>query len=306
MPRRAIKLASLTAGWHRKHPFSHGCRCRDLCYTPAPMETFLAAAIQMTSGSDLDANLARAATLTRRAAARGARLIALPEVFAWRGDRTEETRAACPIPGHVSEFLCALAAELHVVLVGGSFLEQAPGTPKAYNTSLLVGDDGTVIGTYRKLHLFDVDIPGQVSVRESDTRTPGSNVVAVPTPRGTIGLSICYDLRFPELYRALARAGATILAVPSAFTFVTGAAHWEPLLRARAIENQCYVLAPNQTGTSPHGFADYGNSMIVDPWGTVLARAADGERVILAEIDPAHVAQVRRAMPCHEHVRLRA
>ena len=138
-------------------------------------------------------------------------------------------------------------------------------------------------------------------MRESETRAYGHDVVAVPTTLGTIGLSICYDLRFPELYRRLAASGATIVTVPSAFTFYTGAAHWEPLLRARAIENQCYVIAPNQAGKSPHGFRDYGHSMIVDPWGTVVAHASDGEQVIVAELDPDRIARVRREMPCQLH-----
>jgi predicted amidohydrolase len=268
------------------------------------MEPFLAAAIQLTSGSDQDANLARAETLVRRAAARGARLVALPEVFAWRGDRAAEVAMASPVPGPLSERLQALAADLGVVLIAGSFLERAPDDTKVYNTALVLDVDGTVRGTYRKIHLFDVDLPGRVSIRESDTRTPGDAIVTAETACGTIGLSICYDLRFPELYRALTRAGATILAIPAAFTFVTGAAHWEPLLRARAIENQAYLVAPNQTGLGPHGIADYGHSMIVDPWGTILARAAEGEQVILAEIDPSRLARVRAEMPCQQHARL--
>jgi predicted amidohydrolase len=204
----------------------------------------------------------------------------------------------------LSEFLRELAAELRIVLVGGSFLERAPGTEKCYNTSLLVDADGTIRATYRKIHLFDVDVPGQVSVRESDTRAPGTHVVTATTALGTIGLSVCYDLRFPELYRDLTRAGTTVITVPSAFTFFTGSAHWEPLLRARAIENQVYVVAPNQTGKSPLGINDYGNSMIVDPWGTVLARAADGQQVITAEVDTEYLARVRREMPCQSHARL--
>ncbi len=269
------------------------------------MPTFVAAAVQMAAGPDVAANLERARALVQRAAARGAVLVVLPEVFAWRGIREEESTVARTIPGPLSEFLCALAAELRIVLVGGSFLEQASGLSKSYNTSLLIDADGVVRGTYRKIHLFDVDLPGEVSVRESDTRTPGTEVVAATTPLGTIGLSICYDLRFPELYRQLSAAGATIMTVPSAFTFYTGAAHWEPLLRARAIENQSYVIAPNQCGRSPHGFADYGNSMIVDPWGTVLARAGGGEQVITAEVDTEHLARLRREMPCQTHIRLR-
>jgi deaminated glutathione amidase len=265
------------------------------------MSTHVVAALQMRSGSDLELNLTRARALAERAVARGARLVALPEVFAWRGIRADENVAATPIPGRVSEFLCRLAAELRVIVIGGSFLERASAAEKSYNTSLLVDADGTIVARYRKIHLFDVDLPGTVSVRESDTRTQGREVVTASTPLGTVGLSICYDLRFPELYRRLTDAGATILAVPSAFTFHTGAAHWEPLLRARAIENQSYVVAPNQAGKSPHGFADYGNSMIVDPWGTVVARAADGEQVITAEIDTEQVARVRREMPCRLH-----
>ena len=265
------------------------------------MSSQLVAAVQMRTGPDLDANLARARILTEEAARRGAALVVLPEVFAWRGPRADESAAATPIPGRVSDFLCRLAADLAVVLVGGSFLERAAEGGKSYNTSLLIAPDGTILGRYRKIHLFDVDVPGEVSVRESETRAYGHDVVAVPTTLGTIGLSICYDLRFPELYRRLAASGATIVTVPSAFTFYTGAAHWEPLLRARAIENQCYVIAPNQAGKSPHGFRDYGHSMIVDPWGTVVAHASDGEQVIVAELDPDRIARVRREMPCQLH-----
>ncbi len=268
------------------------------------MPTHVAAAIQMSAGDDVDTNLRQADTLVRRAADRGAVLVVLPEVFAWRGARAGEAAAASPIPGLVSDFLCALAAELRIVLVGGSFLERAPEGGKSYNTCLVVDADGAIRASYRKIHLFDVDLPGQVCVRESDTRAAGREPVTATTTLGTLGLSICYDLRFPELYRRLAAAGATIITIPSAFTFFTGAAHWEPLLRARAIENQVYVIAPNQTGKSPHGFADYGNSMIVDPWGTVLARAAEGPQVITAEIDTEHLARVRREMPCQQHIKL--
>jgi predicted amidohydrolase len=268
------------------------------------MRAFRAAVVQMNAGAECGANLERAAALARRAAAEGARMVAFPEVFAWRGERAREAAEACAIPGRISEFLSALARELGVVLIGGSFLERGADGGKAYNTALAIDADGTIRGVYRKIHLFDVDLPGRVTVRESDTRAPGSAVVTAATSLGTIGLSICYDLRFPELYRALTRAGATILAVPAAFTAHTGAAHWETLLRARAIENQAYVLAPNQTGMGPHGIADHGHSMIVDPWGTVLAAAGDGEAVIAAEIDPAVILRVRAEMPCLAHARL--
>lgn len=264
----------------------------------------IVAAVQMQSGPDLAANLARAEVLVRTGAARGAQLIVLPEVFAWRGLRTDEGTVPSPIPGPISDFLSRLAAELQVILVGGSFLERSPQAGRSYNTSLLIDAGGTIRATYRKMHLFDVDLPGRVTVRESDGRVPGTDVVAAATELGTIGMSICYDLRFPELYRRLAAAGATILTIPSAFTAHTGAAHWEPLLRARAIENQAYVIAANQTGTSPHGFADYGHSMIVDPWGTVVAHAGDAEDVITAEIDADHLTRIREEMPCLSHARL--
>ncbi|MCC6766150.1 MAG: carbon-nitrogen hydrolase family protein [Deltaproteobacteria bacterium] len=258
----------------------------------------------MESGPDLAANLARSRALVVEAAARHARLVVLPEVFAWRGPREAEAGVASPIPGPVSDFLCGLAAELGVTLVGGSFLERSDEATRSFNTSLLIDPRGAIRAVYRKMHLFDVDLPGRVTVRESDARIPGTDVVTAPTELGTVGMSICYDLRFPELFRRLAVAGATIVTIPSAFTAYTGAAHWEPLLRARAIENQVFVIAPNQTGTSPHGFHDYGHSMIVDPWGTVLARASEGEAVITAELDLDHLARVRREMPCLHHTRL--
>ena len=264
----------------------------------------IAAAIQMESGPDLAANLERARALTQRAAEAGATLVVLPEVFAWRGLRADEATNVSAIPGAVSDFLRAVARELGVTLVGGSFLERSERPGMSYNTSLLVDASGTIRATYRKMHLFDVDLPGQVTVRESDGRIPGTEVVTAATDVGTIGLSICYDLRFPELYRRLVRADATIVTIPAAFTAYTGAAHWEPLLRARAIENQVYVIAPNQSGKSPHGFPDYGHSMIVDPWGTVVARAGDGEGIVTAEIDAALLARVRREMPCLGHTRL--
>ena len=268
------------------------------------MERYLAAAVQMSSGDDRAANVARATALVREAAARGARLVVLPEVFAWRGPRAAEPAIAEPVPGPTSRTLAGLARELGIWLCAGSLLERAADEPRAYNTSCLFDPRGELVARYRKIHLFDVDLPGRVSVQESATRAPGAEVVTVPTELGTLGLSVCYDLRFPELYRRLVRAGAEVLLVPSAFTFPTGAAHWDVLCRARAVENQCYLIAPDQTGTSPHGFADWGDSLIVDPWGRVLARAGDGERVITAEIDRAYLARVRRELPCLPHARL--
>jgi len=174
-----------------------------------------------------------------------------------------------------------------------------------FNTSVLFDPHGHIVARYRKIHLFDVDIREHVTIRESDTRVGGADIVTAPTELGMVGMSVCYDLRFPELYRRLTLSGAEVITVPSAFTFPTGAAHWEVLLRARAIENQVYVIAPDQIGRSPSGVLDFGNSMIVDPWGTVLARAADRETIIFAEIDRDHQDRVRRELPCLAHVKLR-
>jgi predicted amidohydrolase len=265
---------------------------------------YTAAAIQMRTGSDRAANLARAEALVRDAAARGARLVVLPEVFAWRGPAVEEAAVAEPVPGPTTARLGGLARDLGLWLVAGSLHERAEGEARVFNTSCLFDPRGEIVARYRKIHLFDVDLPGRVAVQESATRAPGAAVVTAPTDAGTLGLSICYDLRFPELYRGLARAGAEVLLVPSAFTFPTGAAHWEVLVRARAVENQCYVVAADQAGTSPQGFADWGDSMIVDPWGRVLARAGDGEGVVTAEVDLDYLARVRRELPALAHARL--
>jgi deaminated glutathione amidase len=268
------------------------------------MEQYLAAAVQMSSGAERAKNVSRATALVREAAERGARLVVLPEVFAWRGPGADEAAVVEPIPGATTDALAALARTLGIWLCAGSLLERGPEGAHAYNTSCLFDPHGTLVARYRKIHLFDVDLPGRVTVRESATRAPGEEPVAVATELGTLGLSVCYDLRFPELYRRLARAGAEVLLVPSAFTFPTGAAHWEVLCRARAIENQCYLIAPDQTGTSPHGFADWGDSLIVDPWGRVVARAGDGEGLAIAEIDRGYLARVRRELPCLTHARL--
>ena len=264
-------------------------------------QRFLAAAIQTCAGPDKDANFRTAERLVRMAAEEGAALIVLPEVFFWRGARSEEHAAAEPIPGPTTERLAALAHDLGVHLVGGSILERPPSGPKVFNTCVVFDPSGQLIGRYRKAHLFDVDIPGHVSIRESDTRLRGSEAVVVPTDLAALGLSVCYDLRFPELFRRLMLGGAQVICLPSAFTFPTGAAHWEVLLRARAIENQVYVIAPNQFGRSPSGVNDYGHSAIVDPWGTVSACAANTETVVSAAIDLEYLDRVRRELPCLEH-----
>jgi predicted amidohydrolase len=267
--------------------------------------TVIAAAVQMSSGSDKARNLECAERLIREAAASGARLVVLPEVFNWRGRKAAQPEAAEELGGTTLRAMARIAGELELFLVAGSITERIDNDIKAYNTSVLLGPDGATLGRYRKIHLFDVELAGRVSARESDTKVAGSEVSCIPTTIGTIGLSVCYDLRFPELYRRLARLGATVLTIPSAFTYPTGEAHWEVLLRARAIENQAFVIAPGQFGPNVHGFSDYGNSMIVDPWGRILARAGDdGEEVITAALDFEELARVRRELPALEHRRL--
>lgn len=262
---------------------------------------FLAAAIQMLASPDKDENLKEAEAKVREAAAREAKVVALPEVFNWRGDKKEEKKYAEPIPGPTSQLMSRLARELGIYLLSGSILEEISGSDKAYNTSLLFDPKGHSIARYRKIHLFDVEIERGVCAMESATRQPGGEVVVAETELCPMGLTVCYDLRFPELYRALVAKGSQLIFVPSAFTALTGEAHWEPLLRARAIENQAYIVAPNQVGKNPKSFATYGNSMIVDPWGRILARAADFPGVILAEIDLSYLAKVRAELPSLTH-----
>lgn len=297
--------------------------------------TYLAAAIQMSAGSDKTANLERAERLIRVAAARGVNLVALPEMFNWRGPSPHAPAAAEALDGESLGRMARLASELRIHLVAGSIAERTSAdrtsgertsgertsdertsderasaertsddSTRSYNTSVLFGPDGARLAVYRKIHLFDVDLPGRVTVRESESKLPGTAVVSASTPLGEIGLSVCYDIRFPELYRRLAFAGAQIITLPSAFTFPTGEAHWETLIRARAIENQVYLIAPAQWGPNPKGYSDYGNSMIVDPWGRVLARAADQEGVVVAPLDIDYLERVRRELPALQHARL--
>jgi len=265
---------------------------------------FIAAAIQMMAGSDKAANLKEAERWVREAAAAGAKVIALPEVFIWRGSKKIERGQAEPIPGPSSGVMAQLARELKIYLLAGSILEEISGSDKAYNTSLLFDPDGKLLASYRKIHLFDVDLANGVSLRESDTRAHGDAVVVGAGELCSMGLSVCYDLRFPELYRGLAKKGAELIFVPAAFTAFTGAAHWESLLRARAIENQAYVIAPGQFGQSAHSFQTHGHSMIVDPWGRILAELPDGPGLITAEIDLEYLAKVRAELPALAHRRL--
>ncbi len=266
---------------------------------------FLAAAVQMTSTADAERNLSVAEGLVEEAAARGAVLVGLPENFAFLRAEGQPVPEAQALDGPWVGRMSGLARRLEITLLLGSLPERVPGESRVRNTSLLLGPDGRTLAVYRKIHLFDIDLPGMEHLKESRSVVPGDEVVLADAPFGPIGLSICYDLRFPELYRELTRRGARILAVPSAFTERTGKAHWEVLLRARAIENLAYVLAPAQVGSHGQGRASHGQAMIVDPWGVVLAQAPEGEGSALAELDFQRQDRIRRELPALLHARLR-
>jgi predicted amidohydrolase len=265
----------------------------------------LAAAVQMTSTADAERNLAAAEGLVEEAASRGAALVGLPENFAFLRAEGQPVPEAQALDGPWVGRMSGLARRLKITLLLGSLPERVPGDSRVRNTSLLLGPDGRTLAVYRKIHLFDIDLPGMEHLKESRSVVPGDEVVLAQAPFGPIGLSICYDLRFPELYRELTRRGARILAVPSAFTERTGKAHWEVLLRARAIENLAYVLAPAQVGSHGPGRASHGQAMIVDPWGAVLAQAPEGEGLALAELDFQRQDRIRRELPALLHARLR-
>jgi predicted amidohydrolase len=267
---------------------------------------FLAAALQMQSTSDEQGNFAQARELVAKAAAAGARLVTTPENTNYLGPHEEKVRRAQPLDGPTVARFAALASENDVFLLLGSYNERAADERRCYNTSVLFSPQGSVVAVYRKIHLFDVDVPGGVRFAESATCKPGEATAVVATPLGRFGLTICYDLRFAELYRRLADEGAEILMIPSAFTLATGKDHWEPLVRARAIETQCWVIAPAQHGRHDDGGLNHtwGHAMIVDPWGIPAATASDGPGLALAEIDLDRVARVREAIPVARHRRL--
>ena len=260
--------------------------------------------VQLTSTQEVAANLETAERLVRRAASSGASFVALPENFAYFKVEGEVAAFKTSLDGEVVGSMSALARELSITLLLGSIPEAIEGSEKTYNTSVLLGPDGGVLAVYRKIHLFDVEVPGVVELKESKAVEAGGEVVVAKTPVGTVGLTVCYDLRFPELYRRLALAGSEIITVPSAFIPHTGRDHWEVLVRARAIENQAYVVAPAQYGRHSPKRQSYGRSLIVDPWGLVLAQAPDGVGVASAEVDLEHLRAVRRNLPCLDHVRL--
>jgi deaminated glutathione amidase len=255
------------------------------------------AAVQLNSTADPAANLAAADRLTRAAAADGAGIIVLPEKWTAMGSDEQLRAAAQTLAGPAIEWARATARELGVELIAGSIVELVAGQEKLANTCVHVGPDGELKAVYRKLHMFDVDVAGR-SYRESDLEDPGEEIVLTQTADGLeLGLSICYDLRFPELYRILAVRGALAFALPAAFTLATTRDHWEPLIRSRAIENQAFVIAANQIGEHPGGNRSGGRSMIVDPWGIVLAQAPDVEGHIVAELDLQRLSEIRAQLP---------
>jgi deaminated glutathione amidase len=252
------------------------------------------AAIQLTSGADPAANLERAVALVRRAVAEGATYVQLPEYVNYRGPTKGYAAAAEAVPGPTTTRLAELAKAHGVTVHVGSVLERSSDPTKSYNTSVLIGPSGDVIATYRKAHLFDINVPDQVEHHESRDIIAGERLVVAEVAGITLGLSVCFDVRFPELYRELALGGATVLAVPSSFAVATGRVHWEVLLRARAIENHAYVIAAAQAGTTTEGLSSYGHSIIVGPWGEVLAESdVDGEDVLIATVDPQEVVRRR-------------
>lgn len=256
-----------------------------------------AAVVQMQVGQNVDKNLDTASGLIRSAAKDGADLIVLPEMVEFSGDKEQVASIKTDIPGPISSRFAEVAKELGIWVLAGSIHENIRDQPRTYNTSVLFNRSGEEVARYRKLHLYDVQIPGRVDAKESETIAPGSEVVTADIEGHTAGLTICYDIRFPELYRALADEGAEIVFLPAAFTLFTGKDHWEVLIRARAIENQCFMLASGTQGINEEGKATYGRSMIVDPWGTVLATAPDGDGYAIAKLDFDSMQRIRRELP---------
>ncbi len=266
-----------------------------------------AAVVQLSSQDDVQHNLGRVRELVGRAAAEGARLVALPENFAFMGEEARKRELAERIDrsgrqqGPILGALADVASKHGLWVIGGGMPERSDDLARPFNTSVLVDPRGAVAAAYRKVHLFDVSLPDGTSLRESAATTAGSEALTAEVLGVRVGLSICYDVRFPELYRRLVEQGARVVAVPSAFTLATGKDHWDVLLRARAIENQVYVLAPAQHGRHPKGRQTYGKSLIVDPWGEVLAQCSEGEGVAAATLDFAYQDRVRTALPSLLH-----
>ncbi|KAL2526135.1 Nitrilase-like protein 2 [Abeliophyllum distichum] len=263
------------------------------------------AAAQMTSINDLSANFATCSHLVKEAASAGAKLLCFPENFSYVGSKSGDSlKIAESLDGPVMTKYCSLARESNIWLSLGGFQEKGPDDAHLCNTHVLIDDAGNIRSTFRKMHLFDVDVPGGAVYKESSFTEAGKDIVAVDSPFGCLGLTVCYDLRFPELYQQLRfHHDAQVLLVPAAFTTVTGQAHWEVLLRARAIETQCYVIAAAQAGKHSDERESYGDSMIIDPWGTVIGRLPDrlSTGIAVADIDFSLIDSVRSKMPIAQH-----
>lgn len=254
------------------------------------------AVVQLDSQNDKGENLKTACRYIDEAAAEGAKLVSFPEVMNLCGENVGEGGGHETIPGYTTELLMAKAKEHGIYIHSGSFCEKIPGEERAYNTSVIIDPEGKIIARYRKLHTFDVTLPDGTVCDESARVHPGNEIVTVDTALGRLGMSICYDIRFPELYRIMALDGAQVIFTPASFTMPTGKDHWEPILRTRAIENGCYIVAPGQIGKKVR-FTAYGNSMVVDPWGTVVSRSRDTVGVIYAEIDLDYEDAIRAKIP---------
>jgi predicted amidohydrolase len=265
---------------------------------------YLMGAVQMTSTADRARNLDTALRLVGEAADLGAKLVALPENFAYMGPEEGRLAGAETIEGPTLGALRELARRRRIFVLAGSISEKVDVPKKTANTSVLIADDGAIVAAYRKIHLFDVNIPDGARYAESEGVVPGDKAVVAPTSLGRIGLTVCYDLRFPELFRKLASLGAEVITIPAAFTLFTGKDHWEVLVRARAIENLAYVIAPAQVGRHSANRQTFGNAMIVDPWGVVLARCPDGEGVCVAPFRRERIEQTRAELPALKHRRL--
>ena len=268
-----------------------------------PARTMSVAMVQLNSRDDVAANQAAAFAGIDAAAAAGARLVVLPEVWTYLGPDAGQTAAAEPVPGPLTARLGEKARQHGIYVHAGSILERVEGESRLFNTSVVFDPAGAIIATYRKIHLFDVDLDADTSYRESDTIAPGEVIVTFDLDGTTVGLAICYDLRFADLFRAMSDAGATILSVPAAFTVLTGQAHWHVLLRARAIEAGAFVVAAAQTGVHDDGRATYGHSLVIDPWGKVLLDMGEAAGIGFVDIDPDQVAAVRARVPVLDHRR---
>lgn len=267
------------------------------------MATYRLAACQMDSKDNKQANIETALDLLDNAAADGADIAALPEMFTFMGEKEEYRENAEEIPGPVTDKLAAKAEEHEMWVHGGSMHEVADEDGKVHNTTVVFNPDGDLVSSYRKIHMFDVEIGDEVVTQESARVKPGEEIVTFDTDFTTAGLAICYDLRFPDLFSQLAEQGADLMFLPAAFTKHTGKDHWEPLLRARAIETQSYVVAPGQIGDKPNGVPSYGRSLIIDPWGNVIARASDKEEVVTADFDSEYLDQIQTELPSLDHKR---